>query len=106
MPFNSLPAAELVAYKIEFLMDDQTNFVTSLPGKYILNIAVNNADVERSFEVKGLLGAPDDAGRLLLEFNESLLEKPPADNREHVYLAIASTLVPPGKIQVIATLGY
>ena len=68
-------AADLVGYKIEFLMDDQTIFVTSLSCKYTLNIAVNNADVGRSFEVKRLLGAPDDGGRLLLEFNASLLEK-------------------------------
>ena len=100
-----VPAAEPVAYKIEFSMDDQTIFVTSLPGKYLLNIAVNNADVERSFEVKGMLGAMDDGGRLLLEFNANLMEKRPADKRDHNYLAMGSTLVTSGKKQAIATLG-
>ena len=100
-----LPAAEPVAYKIEFSIDDQTIFVTSLTGKYLLNIAVNNADVERSFEVKGMLGAMDDGRRLLLEFSANLMEKRPADNRGHNYLAMGSTLVTPGKKQAIATLG-
>ena len=93
-----LLAAEPVAYKIEFSMDAQTIFVTSLPGKYLLNIAVNNADVERSFEVKGILGAMDDDRRLLLEFSANLMEKRPVDNRDHNYLAMGSTLVTTGKI--------
>ena len=100
-----VPAAEPVAYKIEFSIDDQTIFVTSLAGKCLLNIAVNNADVERSFEVKGMLGAMDDGGRLLLEFNANLMEKRSADNRDHNYLAMGSTLVVPGKKRAIATLG-
>jgi len=61
--------------------------------------------VERSFEVKGMLGAMDDGRRLLLEFSANLMEKRPADNRDHNYLAMGSTLVTPGKKHAIATLG-
>jgi len=100
-----VPAAEPVAYKIEFSIDDQTIFDTSLNGKYLLTIAVNNADVERFFEVKGMLGSMDDGRLLLLEFSANLMEKRPADNRDHNYLAMGSTLVTPGKKQAIATLG-
>ena len=100
-----MPAAEPVAYKIEFLMDDQTVFVTSLPGKYALSIAVNDADVERSFEVKGLLGVPDDRWQLLLAFSANLMEKRSIDKRDRNYLAVGSTLLAPGKKQAIATLG-
>ena len=92
-----VPAAEPVAYKIEFSIDDQTIFDTSLNGKYLLTIAVNNADVERFFEVKGMLGSMDDGRLLLLEFSANLMEKRPADNRGHNYLAMGSTLVTPGK---------
>ena len=97
--------SEPVAYKIEFSMDEQTIFVTSLPGKYTLSIAVNDADVERSFEVKGLLGVPDDRWQLLLEFGANLMEKRSTDKRDHNYLAVGSTLLAPGKKQAIATLG-
>lgn len=97
--------SEPVAYKIEFSMDEQTIFVTSLPGKYTLSIAVNDADVERSFEVKGLLGVPDDHWQLLLEFGANLMEKRSTDKRDHNYLAVGSTLLAPGKKQAIATPG-
>ncbi len=96
----------MVAYRLEFLVADQTFFVNSIGGNFVLNMAHTAPSGERAFTIQGEFLPGEGLAAGMLDFKATLLESNLDDGAEGNYTCQGSTLLKKGQAQQLATLGH